>query len=645
MVPSPRTIVLVLAGLTLLWCAPLHVTHAGARSEAVGQSVDSVQSTYGAQLIAGPIVFPDGFMPSVKSYGAVGDGTTDDTGAIQRALADGRQDASTDYYGRPKALYFPPGTYLVSDTLRWNGCCVTLQGAGSSTSVIRLAPGSGGFNDPAHAKPLIVTPFGNTSFHQNIWDMGISIGPGNTGAIAVMYGSNNSGSIHNVNITSEDGVSATGIDLTGEYAGPLLIKNVAIQGFNVGVDLKNAEYSATFEGLTLNQQKVAGIRNFQQTISVRGLQSNNTVPAILNNGGGFVILLDANLNSGSASRSAIETTSTFYLRNVASSGYSATLLDKSSSTPVSVKGIISEYLVGQLRSFAGTTTPASLKLSVSETPLSIIDPLPQWAAFKPAWYGDTAPLQGLLNSGATTIYFPFGTYFSYAEARVTVPDSVNRIVGFSSIINGEPAGPNGGGIKLVVNSNATKPLVIEQFGYGLKVEHHGSRPVVLKDSFINYSNTPGAGNLYMEDVEAGSFVVQSGQSLWARQLNVEGNGTKVSTHGGSAWVLGFKTEGIGTQVNTSQGGQSEILGTLIYPATAVPPTDIAFLSSNANTSYLYSEAVYCASCGYAIQVQETCSGRTAQVTSNPSAAFRMPLFVGTPGCGSVASNAAKKIQR
>jgi len=149
----------------------------------------------------------------------------------------------------------------------------------------------------------------------------------------------------------------------------------------------------------------------------------------------------------------------------------------------------------------------------------------------------------------------------------------------------------------------------------------------------------------MEDMEVGSFVVQHGQSLWARQLNVEGNGTKVATQGGNVWVLGFKTEGIGTQVNTSQGGQSEILGTLIYPATFVPPTDIAFLSSNANTSYLYSEAAYCASCGYAIQVQETCSGKTAQITSNPSTAFRMPLFVGTPGCGSVASNASKKMQR
>ncbi len=197
----------------------------------------------------------------------------------------------------------------------------------------------------------------------------------------------------------------------------------------------------------------------------------------------------------------------------------------------------------------------------------------------------------------------------------------------------------------MVNSNATTPLVIEQFGYGLKVEHHGSRPIVVKDGLISYSSTPGAGNLFMDDVETAPFVVQAGQHLWARQLNMEGNGTKLANQGGSAWVLGLKTEGVGIVVDTSLGGQSEILGSLIYPSTAVSPTDIAFRSSNANASYLYSESVYCASCGYSIQVQETCSSKTGQVTSNPSTAFRMPLFVGTAGCGSVASNAAKKIPR
>jgi len=61
-------------------------------------------------------VFPSDFMTNVKtSYGAVGDGVTDDTAAIQRALNDGR--SGEDDYGRPKAIYFPAGTYLVNNTL------------------------------------------------------------------------------------------------------------------------------------------------------------------------------------------------------------------------------------------------------------------------------------------------------------------------------------------------------------------------------------------------------------------------------------------------------------------------------------------------------------------------------------------------
>ena len=109
-------------------------------------------------------------MTSVKSYGAVGDGVTDDTAAIQTALADGRSDPTANYNGMPKALYFPPGVYLVRDTLQWVGCCVTLQGSGASSSKIRLAPDSNGFGDLSNPKPLILTPNvkGNESAHQNI---------------------------------------------------------------------------------------------------------------------------------------------------------------------------------------------------------------------------------------------------------------------------------------------------------------------------------------------------------------------------------------------------------------------------------------------------------------------------------------------
>ena len=50
------------------------------------------------------------YMPTVKAYGAKGDGKTDDTSAIQKAI-----DANTD-----GAIAFPPGTYLISDTIKIN---------------------------------------------------------------------------------------------------------------------------------------------------------------------------------------------------------------------------------------------------------------------------------------------------------------------------------------------------------------------------------------------------------------------------------------------------------------------------------------------------------------------------------------------
>lgn len=56
---------------------------------------------------------------NVKDYGAAGDGTTDDTDAINAAMADGDRcfwncDSQTS---KPALVYFPPGTYLVSRPL------------------------------------------------------------------------------------------------------------------------------------------------------------------------------------------------------------------------------------------------------------------------------------------------------------------------------------------------------------------------------------------------------------------------------------------------------------------------------------------------------------------------------------------------
>jgi hypothetical protein len=585
----------------------------------------STSTPTGATLTPGPIKFPAGFMQSVKDYGAVGDGVTDDTAAIQAALSDGRSDSAGNYYGLPKALYFPPGKYLVSNTLSWNGCCITLQGAGSSSSIIRLAPGAPGFGGTT-AKAVISTPDGNASFRQNIWHLGISIGPNNPGAVAIDYVSNNNGSVHNVSIMSEDGQGIAGISLTRHYPGPLMMKNVYIHGFQTGIITAAYEYGLTIEGLSLLRQTVAGIQNQQQTINIRNFTSLNTVPAVINNGGD-VLMIDAALTGGRESAQAIQSSGALYLRNISTTGYNTTLLDSSGTAPVTKAGPITEYVAGTPQSLASPVSSSSLNLPVEETPSYADLDLSNWAAFIPTFYGDTKGLQALLNSGASTIYFPFEAYLSYNETAVTVPDTVKRIVGFSSIVNSSTAGTNGGGIRFIVNSTSTSPLVVEQFGYGIKVDHHGTRPIAIKDGRYTYTSYPGAGNLFLEDVELPQVTFQAGQSVWARQVDDEVSGTKIINNG-TLWLLGIKTEQPGTVINTTKGGQTELLGNLIYPVETLPANSIAFQDTDARVSYIYSESVYCSSCGYAVQVSETRNGTNSQLASNQGLRYLMHLFVG-----------------
>ena len=60
---------------------------------------------------------------NVKDFGATGNGSTDDTLAINNAAADARNNH--------KGLFFPAGTYLHNSTVNFNGIGVTGAGAGS----------------------------------------------------------------------------------------------------------------------------------------------------------------------------------------------------------------------------------------------------------------------------------------------------------------------------------------------------------------------------------------------------------------------------------------------------------------------------------------------------------------------------------
>lgn len=72
---------------------------------------------------------------SVKDFGAVGDGSNNDTTAIQAAIT-----AVSGAGGG--VVYFPPGTYLINAALTMGTSGVSLIGAGPSTSIIKNSGGA-----------------------------------------------------------------------------------------------------------------------------------------------------------------------------------------------------------------------------------------------------------------------------------------------------------------------------------------------------------------------------------------------------------------------------------------------------------------------------------------------------------------------
>lgn len=72
---------------------------------------------------------------SVKDFGAVGDGVTDDTTAIQAAITYG-QSLVTSSYLSGASIFFPAGEYLISNTLNITTNNITLFGESPSSAVL-----------------------------------------------------------------------------------------------------------------------------------------------------------------------------------------------------------------------------------------------------------------------------------------------------------------------------------------------------------------------------------------------------------------------------------------------------------------------------------------------------------------------------
>jgi hypothetical protein len=494
-------------------------------------------------------------------YNARGDGQSDDTDAINKALA-GNAD-------RGAILWLPNGIYRVRDTLKWGKGekYTSLIGQSEAGTVIKLDDKAAGFDDPRKPRHVIWTGgdpaqrFGNEIAH-----LTVDTGAGNPGCAGVAFVANNQGAIHHVTIVSGDGQGVQGLHLgaAGEN-GPLLVRSVTVVGFDYGATASSAINGHAVEGLTLRDQNLAGIRNHGQHLSIRKLSSRNECAAVEIKGG-VTVILDAKLEGTGTAKEmpAIRGTGTFYLRNVAATGYARALEGRDGLTIAELAGREAVTL------WDGPKT--ALKLPVQELPPVVWEPVEKWAS--PLAHGgkpddredDSDAIQKAVDSGATTVYLPRGLW--RIGKPVVLRGALKRFVGCRGFVETPDGRPRSEPLLRIADGDG--PIQVERINgpwHGTKVlAADTKRPVVVRHCGNVSMDFAGGGDVYLDDCvnNPGANFSFKGGRIWAWQFNPEPQGVHVRNDGGALWIFGIKTESPGTLIETANGGSTEVLGGIAY---------------------------------------------------------------------------------
>ncbi len=144
---------------------------------------------------------------------------------------------------------------------------------------------------------------------------------------------------------------------------------------------------------------------------------------------------------------------------------------------------------------------------------------------------------------------------------------VERIVGLGGHINyGISTQPS-----FRIAEGAAPVVSIEHLSYvGGGIEADSNRTLLARSvsdcEFMPTEKAVGA-EWFFEDVVTHRLKLDR-QRLWARQLNVENEGTHIVNRDSLLWILGYKTERGGTLIQTMDGGETELLGGFSYTTTA-----------------------------------------------------------------------------
>ncbi|KAJ9136814.1 Pectin lyase-like protein [Pleurostoma richardsiae] len=407
---------------------------------------------------------------NVKDYGAVGDGSTDDTAAINSAISDGDRcgqgcDSSTT---TPALVYFPPGTYVVSQPIvqlyytQFVGDAITPPTLKASASFQGMAVIDADPYDDTGNNYWV----NQNNFFRQVRNFVIDLTamPYTAGA-GIHWQVAQATSLQNIvfNMRTDGGTDNKQLGIFMDNGSGGFMADLTFNGGEYGAFFGNQQF--TTRNMTFNNCQTAIFMNWNWAWTLQDVKINNCEIGIdMSNGGttsqtvGSVLVADSVFTNTPVgiltayNPDSAQTNGTLVLDNVDMSGAPvAVQASDSKATLLAGGGTVSSWVQGRTYSSVGASSAVQTSQTAVTKPDSLLDaatgkvftrvkpqyedlPASSFVSVKSAGAkgdgttDDTAAIQAVLNNATTdqVVYFDHGAYI--VTDTIKVPKDI-RITG------------------------------------------------------------------------------------------------------------------------------------------------------------------------------------------------------------------------
>lgn len=468
-----------------------------------------------------------------------------------------------------RIIYFPAGTYLVSDTITYSHkdlknilyskpsseLCrgIHIMGESQESVTIKLADNSKGY-EKGSQKPIFSYinrenfaegECTNVAQCNTFEDITIDCGKGNEGAVGLRFQSSNSARIENVSVKADNSyagiVAGCGTEAT--------IKNVFCSGCEYGMVIRRSSI-CVLENLHLENNRISAIHSRDSMVVCKKIYHGDLPLLTFEKGEGMYYLVDEPY---------------------------AKIGEQYGNT------VYREEIPAQLRHMS---IPDNNR-SQNPDDWALVD---DFGAIGDGKTDSTAAIQAAMNSGKKVIMFGSGHYLVSGE--ITIPATVQTVdFMFCDFFSADELVNTRGGALFHINEDSDEMLFMENvytfeqfYGHIRFIKHGAKRDLVMSDihtqASATYFNTVQGSKVYLDNCASTvgtyscntiiargtqppyySYVIPyefHGQTVYGQQVNPERADVEMLNDGSKILMDGYKVEGPGFAVKTINGGTTEL---------------------------------------------------------------------------------------